>query len=57
MRYRLNAIKCLEITTGCLKKTARRLKIKVKRIKPHTPKHNGKVEKVLVKTRDYSTSK
>ena len=25
--------------------TARRLKIKVKRIKPHTPKHNGKVER------------
>jgi hypothetical protein len=33
------------------------IKIKVKRIKPHTPKHDGKVEKVLVKTRDYSTSK
>lgn len=25
--------------------TARRLKVKVKRIKPHTPKHNGKVER------------
>ena len=25
--------------------TAKRLKVKVKRIKPHTPKHNGKVER------------
>lgn len=25
--------------------TARRLRVKVKRIKPHTPKHNGKVER------------
>lgn len=25
--------------------TARRLKVKLKRIKPHTPKHNGKVER------------
>ena len=25
--------------------TARRLKVKIKRIKPHTPKHNGKVER------------
>ena len=25
--------------------TARRLKVKVKRIKPHTPRHNGKVER------------
>ena len=25
--------------------TSRRLKVKVKRIKPHTPKHNGKVER------------
>ena len=25
--------------------TARRLKVKLKHIKPHTPKHNGKVER------------
>ena len=54
-------VKCVQIDNGSeftkqftaknknnhsmFEETARRLKVRVKRIKPHTPKHNGKVER------------
>lgn len=45
MRFSVKSHSCNKNNQGIFEETAGRLKVKLKRIKPYTPRHNGKVER------------